>query len=441
MSEEKLVPKLRFASYSNEWESHKLGDILTFYSTNSFSREKLNYEIGNVKNIHYGDIHTKFPTILSISGNKDVPYINNDVDFSKYKNEQYLQEGDLIIADASEDYADIGKAIEVKDIHDEKVLAGLHTILARDEKNMTINGFKGYLFLTEDLKTNIKRIANGISVLGISKNNLSKLSVNIPTKNEQQKIVDFISAIDKKIELLEDKYIYYQDFKKYLMQQIFAQKLRFDNSSIIQKEIRLGDVISIINKRNKNNDKLPVLSISNKFGFISQTEQFEDREVASSDKKNYKIVNNGEFAYNPARINVGSIAQLKNYDKGIISPMYIVFKIDSNELDPIFFENFLDSDYFRHEMLKRLEGSVRMILSAESLKNIKLTIPSIEEQKKISEIFLSFDKKIDITKYQLDNMKEFKKGLLQQMFVYIVRPILLNFCAKICCIKYFLKLR
>ena len=222
-----IIYLLRFASYSNEWESHKLGDILTFYSTNSFSREKLNYVSGNVKNIHYGDIHTKFPTILPISGNKDVPYINDDVDLSRYKVDQFLQDGDLIIADASEDYADIGKAIEVKDIDDEKVLAGLHTILARDEKNITVNGFKGYLFLTNDLKRNIKRIANGISVLGISKKNLSKLEVNIPSKNEQQEIVNLFSSIDKKIELLEDKHTYYQDFKKYLMQKIFTQKLRF----------------------------------------------------------------------------------------------------------------------------------------------------------------------------------------------------------------------
>ncbi|WP_342764238.1 restriction endonuclease subunit S [uncultured Methanobrevibacter sp.] len=216
---------LRFSGFDDEWKSVKLGDILTFYSTNSFSREKLNYEQGNVKNIHYGDIHTKFPTILSVHDNKDIPFINNDIDLSKYKDSQYLQDGDLIIADASEDYADIGKAIEVKDINDEKVLAGLHTILARDEKNITINGFKGYLFLTDDLKTNIKRIANGISVLGISKNNLSKLSVNIPSKSEQQNIVNLFSFIDKKIELLEHKYEDYQNFKKYLMQQIFAQKL------------------------------------------------------------------------------------------------------------------------------------------------------------------------------------------------------------------------
>ena len=226
MSDEKLVPKLRFASYSNEWISYRLGDIFTFYSSNSFSREKLNYENGDVKNIHYGDIHTKYPTILSLRSNNEVPYINNDVDLSKFKKNQYLQNGDLIIADASEDYEDIGKAIEVKDIGDEKVLAGLHTILARDENNLLVNGFKAYLFSTNNLKTKIKVIANGISVLGISKNNLSKLTVNLPSEDEQQKIVSFILSIDRKIQLLEQKHQFCLDFKEYLMQQIFAQNLR-----------------------------------------------------------------------------------------------------------------------------------------------------------------------------------------------------------------------
>ena len=176
-----------------------MGDILTFYSTNSFSREKLNYKSGSVKNIHYGDIHTKYPTIVSLQDNSEVPFINDDVDLSKFKEDQYLCDGDLIIADASEDYNDIGKAIEVKDIGDEKVLAGLHTILARDEKNITVNGFKAELFSTNNLKTKIKIIANGISVLGISKNNLSKLEVKIPSKNEQNKIVNFIIQHSLKI--------------------------------------------------------------------------------------------------------------------------------------------------------------------------------------------------------------------------------------------------
>ena len=237
MSEERLVPKLRFPSYSSEWHSYTLGEILTFYSTNSFSREKLNYDAGSVKNIHYGDIHTKFPSIVSVSDNKDIPFINNEIDLSKYSEDQYLQNGDLIIADASEDYEDIGKAIEVKNINDNKVLAGLHTILARDNNNITVNGFKAYLFSTNSLKTKIKIIANGISVLGISKNNLSKLTVYVPSKNEQNDVVDFISLIDNKIELLEQKHQYYMDFKKFLMQQIFAQKLRFDFEEVKLKNI------------------------------------------------------------------------------------------------------------------------------------------------------------------------------------------------------------
>ena len=285
-------------------------------------------------------------------------------------------------------------------------------------KNNVDNDFIYYLIST--IKNEFLRRSSGSTFLEISKNEIKRIPINIPELSEQNKISNLFSAIDNKIEMLEKKHQYYQDFKKYLMQRIFSSqddKLRFDNSSKIQKEIQLSDVISIINKRNKNDENIPVLSISNKFGFISQTEQFEDREVASSDKKNYKIVNKGEFAYNPARINVGSIAQLKNYEKGIISPMYIVFKVDSNVLNQTYFENFLDSDYFRYEMMKRLEGSVRMILSADSLKNIKITIPSIDEQEKLSKVFLAFDKKIKITKYQLDKTQEFKKGLLQQMFV------------------------
>ena len=92
-----------------------------------------------------------------------------------------------------------------------------------------------------------------------------------------------------------------------------------------------GGVEYSINIKNKNKQIDTVLSVSNKLGFIKQSEQFEDREVASDDTSNYKIVNKGDYAYNPARINVGSIARLINYDKGIISPMYSCFKINEKK--------------------------------------------------------------------------------------------------------------
>ena len=208
--------------------------------------------------------------------------------------------------------------------------------------------------------------------------------------------------------------------KKYNEKLIFKEEFFNKYISSLSKEtqkIKLNNLIKILNDRNKNNDDLEVLSISNKLGFISQEKQFEDRIVASSDTKNYKIVKKGYFAYNPARINVGSIARLKNYDEGIISPMYIVFKINEDLINPIFFENYLSTNYFKLEILKRLEGSVRLILSAESLKNIEIFIPPLDEQDKISLFMITLTKSLELSKIELDNFKEFKKGLLQKMFV------------------------
>ena len=107
-----MFPKLRFPEFNEPWENIKLGDILEFISTNSYSRSELNLDEGEIKNIHYGDIHTKFPTLVDCSIEK-IPYINSEVNVSKFKKEQYCRNGDLIIADASENYEDIGKAIEL----------------------------------------------------------------------------------------------------------------------------------------------------------------------------------------------------------------------------------------------------------------------------------------------------------------------------------------
>lgn len=96
--------------------------------------------------------------------------------------------------------------------------------------------------------------------------------------------------------------------------------------------------------------------MNNKLGFINQDEQFEDRTVASEDTSNYKVVLKDDFAYNPARINVGSIARLKSFDKGIVSPMYICFKV-TDGIVPEYLESYFATNHFFKEMQKRLEGS------------------------------------------------------------------------------------
>lgn len=157
--------------------------------------------------------------------------------------------------------------------------------------------------------------------------------------------------------------------------------------------------------------------MSNRFGFISQSEQFEDRNVASDDVRNYKVVYKGDFAYNPARINVGSIAMLKRFDSGIVSPMYICFQINDSIVDPSFFELFLESKVFKDEMEIRLEGSVRRCLSFEAMCEIHLPCPTIIEQQAISDKIGHLSSKIELEENILRAYIAQKDWLLKHMFI------------------------
>lgn len=204
-----------------DWDTTKFGLLYSFKSTNSYSRDNLNYESGKVKNIHYGDIHTKFKPLLD-TANEFIPYINNEVDISKIPSENYCKEGDLIIADASEDYNDIGKAIEVYNLNNEKVVAGLHTILAKPDLSRIALGFGAYLMKAEYIHFQIRVISQGTKVLGLSSNRLSEVSVKLPCVNEQTKIANFLTAIDEKISLCNTQINKTEQYKKGLLQQMFV---------------------------------------------------------------------------------------------------------------------------------------------------------------------------------------------------------------------------
>jgi len=215
------IPKLRFPGFVDKWEEILIKDKFDFFSTNSLSREKLDEEKGEIKNIHYGDIHTKFPSIVNVK-KEEIPFISKEIDDEKINKYEICQNGDLLIADASEDYADIGKTIELQGITDEKIVGGLHTLLLRDKTTEVSPLFNGYLFQNEKLKKQIKIKANGISVLGISKKELQKITIKIPSKEEQNKISDLLFSLDQRISSMEKEISINNHFKTSLLSKLFC---------------------------------------------------------------------------------------------------------------------------------------------------------------------------------------------------------------------------
>lgn len=204
-----------------DWEEKKLGDVYSYITTNSFSRDSLNYESGEVFNIHYGDIHTKFRSHFYLR-KETVPFLNGSAKELRIKDDCYVKAGDIVLADASEDYADIGKSIEILDTENQLVVAGLHTYILRPDLSKMAIGFGAYLMQARATRIEVMTIAQGTKVLGLPKGYLSEVMLKIPTPDEQTKIADFLSAIDRKIESVATQITETQTFKRGLLQQMFV---------------------------------------------------------------------------------------------------------------------------------------------------------------------------------------------------------------------------
>ena len=242
----------------------------------------------------------------------------------------------------------------------------------------------------------------------ISKSAFELLPNKRPCLEEQKKIGRFLSLLDERI-ATQSKII--EDLKK-----LKSAIIEIEYTPNAKTTSHIGDVIEQISKRNKNNAIQNVLSVSNRQGFIKQSDQFENRNVASEDTSNYKIVEKNDFAFNPARINVGSISRLTTFEKGIVSPMYICFRTQEN-VAPEYIDYFFESKHFYCEIQKRLEGSVRQCLSFEGLCNIPISLPSLEMQQRIGKRLLTLGQKIKTETDLLELLNKQKQYLLRQMFI------------------------
>lgn len=195
-------------------------------------------------------------------------------------------------------------------------------------------------------------------------------------------------------------------------------RLRFKEFSGEWEEKKLGDLTNLISERNKENKKLPIYSISNVAGFIPQSEQFEgvDSHTRGYDISLYKIIRNNTFAYNPARINVGSIGYSYDLNDFLISSLYVCFKT-KEELEDIYLLHFLKTERFNRAVEQNVEGGIRSYLFYANFSNIDIHVPSTKlEQQKIADTLSSLDTLIQSEQAKLTQLQEHKKGLMQNLF-------------------------
>lgn len=205
-----------------DWEVKSLGEIFEFKPNNTFTRDCLNDSKGKYQNVHYGDVLIKYPSILDCS-KETIPFINEgiNVKFSKYG----IVEGDIIIADTAEDET-VGKAVEIYNLGNRKIVSGLHTFLCRKMTDNFAPRWLGYFMNQSIFHNQLLPFITGTKVSAISRTAIQNVKVLIPSKEEQNAITNVLSSMDKEIETLNTKLEKYRNLKTAMMQQLLTGKIR-----------------------------------------------------------------------------------------------------------------------------------------------------------------------------------------------------------------------
>lgn len=188
--------------------------------------------------------------------------------------------------------------------------------------------------------------------------------------------------------------------------------LRFTEFTEEWEKCTLGDITINFNLRNKDKIEFPMYSVTNNRGFIPQSEQFEDRDMVGEDIKAYKIIHNKDFAYNPARINVGSIAKYSGSEPCMISSLYVCFKA-ANGIDEDWLMHLLRSPKIQYYYQTNGEGGVRIYLFYPNFARIRTSLPTITEQRKIANLLSLLDERIATQNKIIDKLQSLISGIIQ----------------------------
>lgn len=406
----KMTPQLRFPEFTDEWQVKKLGDVDVYVADG-------NYGEMYPKSSEMKDAGVPFIRANNLKNGKliwqDMKYITPGQ--HQVLKSGHLKTNDILITTRG----DIGiTAFVTKDFDDANINAQI--CLLRTGDNL-ISEFVFQTLQTRNSKKQVMSLQTGSALKQLPKGKLALMKFGVPSKPEQEKIADFLTAVDDRIAVSEKKLELLETYKRGVMQKIFSQQVRFKdengNPYPDWEEKKLSDVLKERNTQTPISGEYPLMAFVAYKGVAPKGDRY-NREFLVSDAKSkkYKQTQLGDFIYSSNNLETGSIG-LNLYGSASISPVYSIFETKDGYSHQ-FLGAYLTRKKFIYQMVRYRQGVVYgqwRIHESEFLK-IEEKFPCTGEQQKIADFLTTLDEKITAEKSKLTAAREFKKALLQRMF-------------------------
>lgn len=314
-----------------------------------------------------------------------------------------------------------------RNLHSETgVVSPLYTVF-REKSNGSTEFFEHFFRSTKWLRYMMSVANYGArhDRMNVTNDDFFDMPIPYPEKKERDKIAQVLTTWDEVISKQEKLIKGKEQLKKGLMQKLLSGEVRFDDFNDEWEEVKFHEVFERITRKNTINNQ-NVLTISAQYGLVSQ-EDFFNKSVSSNDLSGYILLKKDEFAYNKSYSKgypMGAIKRLKKYEQGVVSSLYIYFKVKRD--DPEFYEHYFEAGLLNREIYKiaqegaRNHGLLNMSV-IEFFKDLNIKRPSKVEQKKIAQVLTNADNEIDLLKKELEELKQQKKGLMQKLLTGEVR--------------------
>ena len=407
----------RLERFDDEWTFRRLGDHVTFLTHGTNSRAELRRD-GPVKYLHYGDIHACTLAMLEPSSLPSLPE-------EKAKGLDRLRDGDLVFADASEDLTGVSKSVEICGMGNTELVAGLHTIAARFDKDVLADGFKAYLQFCPVFTNQLRRLVAGTKVYATNRSHIASVEMCLPSIDEQRAIAAVFHDMDALLKGLDRLIAKKRDLKQATIQQLLTGRVRLRGFSGEWEIIRMGCIGSIyggLSGKNKVDFGIGGARYVTFMGIMNNTvidvNHTDHVYIASGESQN--LVLKGDLLFNgtsetPDELAMGAVME-EHIDNLYLNSFCFGLRLhDEERYVPLFLAYFFRGPAGRAIVNTLSQGATRYNISKRQFSALKLSVPAYEEQQAIATILSDIDAEIFALEHCRNKTCAIKKGMIQAL--------------------------